>query len=134
MESINLKARYKALLEKEFDYAIEIGADFYSLLRGMYVGQLVFTRLYLPRKGDLGHFDEAVGKIKDVLRAKKELRKQIEEIVSASKEQKDDYMAIQVLTDELLDAPNIGIDNRMMKKLNKAVRKMNFKECTVWFH
>ena len=47
LASLSLPDKYKARLVKKlkFDCALEIGADFYSLVRAIYVGKLVLSRL-----------------------------------------------------------------------------------------
>ena len=47
LSGLSLPSKDKKDLRNEFDYAAEIGADELSLVRAMYVGQLVSNRLYL---------------------------------------------------------------------------------------
>ena len=64
MAFLSLRSKYKKRIESEFDLAMEIGADFFSLVRAMFAGQLLVMRLNVPKKGDLRMFENASRKIK----------------------------------------------------------------------
>ena len=64
---LKLDEKDRLSLASEFDFALEIGADFYSLVRAMYVGKLLCERLYLPKKGEFAEFDATIDKLSTLI-------------------------------------------------------------------
>ena len=117
LDAINLRAREREQLDKEFDYAMEIGADRFSLLRAMYVGLIVFTRLYLPKEGDFSLFDTAIENIRTLLGRDSELAKKLHKQGTLAKENRDKYESIQDMARQLINDKDEEFDSSLLEAL-----------------